>query len=170
MPNIEDLAISQPVAKSHRRSIFSGGSLKKKIGPMEVGGEKGNMFDRKNSLEIKTIDGELMNGTNSTHRKQSADNSFEEEQGHFIMAPTFTDDLTHLHHLEGEARLILHKLGLTSEILCRAIDSGPRSEVIGIYRIIIHRLQKQMWQTKQAEIIANEEVTRPKNNRTCAIL
>lgn len=172
MPNIEDLTISQPVViKSQRRSIFSG-TLKKKIGPMEDGGEKGNMFNRKNSLEIKTIESELLNGMNSLHRKHSTDhnNPFDEEQGNFIMAPTFTDDLTHLHHLEVEARLLLNKLGLTSEILCRAIDNGPRSEVIGIYRIVIHRLQKQLWQTKQAEIIANEEIARPKSNRTCAIL
>ncbi|KAG4072994.1 hypothetical protein HA402_009413 [Bradysia odoriphaga] len=172
MPNIEELTISQPnVTKSHRRSIFSG-TLKKKIGPMEDGGEKGNMFNRKNSLEIKTVESDLLNGTNGPRRKPSTDcnNPFDEEQGNFIMAPTFTDDLTHLHHLEVEARLLLGKLGLTSDILCRSIDNGPRSEVIGIYRIVIHRLQKQMWQTRQAEIIANEEVTRPKSNRTCAIL
>lgn len=109
MPNIEDLTISQPiVTKSHRKSIFSG-TLKKKIGPMEDSAEKGNMFSRKNSLEIKTIDSELLNGTNSSYRKQSTtdhNNPFNEEQGTFIMTPTFTDDLTHLHHLEVEARLL----------------------------------------------------------------
>ncbi|KAJ6649240.1 Serine/threonine-protein kinase NIM1 [Pseudolycoriella hygida] len=65
MPNIEELTISQPVVtKSHRKSIFSG-TLKKKIGPMEDGGEKGNMFNRKQSTEIKMIENDLTNGVNS---------------------------------------------------------------------------------------------------------
>lgn len=99
-------------------------------------------------------------------------NPFDEEQGTFVILPTCTNDLSHLHQMEIEARLILHKLGITSELLCRSIDSGPRSDIIGAYRIIMHRLQKQAWLNKQTDLLAKEEAAavKPKNNRTCAIL
>lgn len=187
------------VGKNHRKSLFSG-TLKKKIGPMEEN-EKGKMFkNRSNSSDIKSIDGgggdhmiviknggiitTAMTTTSATitttvyDQQQRASggcdqsNPFDEEQGCFVILPTCTNDLSHLHQMEIEARLILHKLGITSELLCRSIDSGPRSDIIGAYRIIMHRLQKQAWLNKQTELLAKEEAAavKPKNNRTCAIL
>lgn len=176
MPNEEETIIPPPVeviAKNHRKSLFSG-TLKKKIGPMEEN-ERGQMFNRTNTMEIKpmTMDGnDIKNGNVLVdHHKLTMGDAFEEELGSFLITPTCTHDLTHLHHLEIETRLILHKLGITSDNLCRAIDSGPRSDIIGVYRIVMHRLQRQLWLNKQAELIAKEELpVRQKNNRTCAIL
>lgn len=177
MPNEGDIIIPTEqiqTVKTQKRSLFSG-SLKKKIGPMEDM-EKSKMFNRKNSSsnEIKAFDtSEMKNGSCSLETKPYTDqnNPYDEEQGTFIMAPTCTEDLTHLHHMEIEARFILQKLGISNDSLLRAIDSGPRSDIMGAYRIIIHRLQKQIWLNKQAELITNEEIaSRPKSNRTCAIL
>ena len=163
-----------------RKSIFSG-TLKKKIGPMEEKG-RGKMFNR-SSTEVKQCSGDENDlpkeSTISIMTcKQAQTANIEplfdyEEQGEFIMAPTRTNDLSNLHPFEVEARMILQKLGITSDILTRAIDSGPRSDIIGAYRIVIHRLQKQQLLLKQAELHAFEaeqQAVRPKNNRHCAIL
>lgn len=75
----------------------------------------------------------------------------EEELGDFVMAPTHTDDVSLLHPFEVEARTILEQLGIPSEVLFRSIESGPRSDIIGAYRIIIHRLQRRKLMVKQLE-------------------
>lgn len=188
MPNQEEeVFVPEAVTKPHRKSIFSG-TLKKKIGPMDDM-EKGKMFNRQSSnADIKSFESsDLKNGqcnletkphsmASSTSMIIDQNNPFNEEQGDFIMLPTCTEDLTNLHHLEIETRFILHKLGITNDLLLRAIDSGPRSEIIGAYRIIVHRLQKQLVLNKQADLMAKEEAaaaataSRPKSNRTCAIL
>lgn len=99
------------------------------------------------------------------------DSSFSDEMlGDFIMLPTSTHDLTHLHPMEIEARRILLNLGINSDMLIRSIPNGPRSDIIGAYRIVVNRLQRQMMLLRQAEIIAQEEINKPKTNRTCAIL
>lgn len=185
----------QPNAlKTHRRSIFSG-TLKKKVGPMEEK-NKGNLFKR-NSIdekpssischmqcseqivnEIRKQNGsDKINGNNQIMEESATVPEVEaEEDGEFIMLPAATKDMSKLHPLELETRLILQKLGITGDMLCRAIESGPRSDIIGAYRIVIHRLQRQQLLIKQAECAAvvaaneQEQMTRPKNNRTCAIL
>lgn len=171
--------VPETLVKPRRKSIF-GNSLKKKIGPMEDK-TKEKVFHR------NSIDGRAVNAADQiqTLRKtvecSSKKNSIapiedDEEQGDFIMSPTNTDDLTELHPLEMEARQILEKLGITSEMLCRSIESGPRSDIIGAYRIVVHRLQKQQQTTKTNELIAaaaaeNEPISKPKScSRTCAIL
>lgn len=99
-----------------------------------------------------------------------------EDQGEFVMSPTNTNILTDIHPVEMEARLTLEKLGITSEMLCQSIESGPRSDIIGAYRIVVHRIQKQQLLTKTNEQIAAaaadiEPIGKPKNSRrTCAIL
>lgn len=178
-----------------KRMIFSG-NLKKKIGPMEQ--EKIN-YTQKSNNEIKSANNDISshitaNNQNDVSNKNSVSSldmanatgyvtpalsksvtnldstPYDEEQGDFIMLPTCTTDMTHLHLIEMEARRIMCKLGVSSEMLLRAIANGPRSDIIGAYRIIIHRLQKQALLAKQAEIIAQEEMTKPKTTRTCAIL
>lgn len=106
----------------------------------------------------------------SFNNDQQINNCYEEEQGEFIMLPTMTNDLTHLHQLEIDTRILLNKLGVTTDMLLGAVQNGPRSDIIGAYRIIIHRIQKQAILTKQAELIAQEQAAKPKSNRTCAIL
>lgn len=172
-------AEAAPPTVHHRRSIFSG-TLKKKIGPMESENGRGKMFNNKrNSIEAKSVDSEL-------HKKslvlnggveQTTDDELEEEQSSFVMLPTVSKDLSELSSFEVEARELLLKLGIDDDMLNEAIASGPRSDIIGAYRIIVHRLQKQAIVTRKAELLAKEEMIsmsamplRPKSHRTCVIL
>lgn len=100
------------------------------------------------------------------------DHGLEETPGEYLMAPTATNDLDNLNPLEVEARAILSKLGINDDMLYQAINSGPRSDIMGAYRIVIHRLQKQRIHALQAELTpADEQPSIPKNNhRICAIL
>lgn len=183
----ESITVTDSQPKSRRRSIF-GHSLKKKIGPMEEK-NKSNVFNNgTNSIEDKISISHsdqiqaLRKTVESTSKHNSisfaADESLDiEEQGDFVMAPTNTDCLDALHPLEIEARAILQKIGMTSEMLCHAIDSGPRSELIGAYRIVMYRLQRRKFLSKQQEITAQiyepngqMPVIRQKNDKMCAIL
>ncbi|XP_055684675.1 serine/threonine-protein kinase NIM1 [Lutzomyia longipalpis] len=162
----------------HRRSFF-GANSKKKIGPMETERrESGKMFKRGSCIEIMSNNEVLNDKKHILMESKSAVDiqhtpSHEEEEGEYIMKPSFTYDLTHLHPLEIETRRILEKLGISSEMLCHSISSGPRSDVIGAYRIVINRLQKQILLAKLKETLAKEEAnaTKSKGNTTsCVIL
>jgi serine/threonine-protein kinase NIM1 len=65
----------------------------------------------------------------------------------FMMLPTRThcdaNLLAALDPLEVETRKIMKSLGIGDILLEKNIEQGPRSEVIGIYRIIIMRLKTQ---------------------------
>lgn len=65
----------------------------------------------------------------------------------FMMIPTRTgrDEnlLRTLHPMEQETRKIMRTLGITDDALEKHIEHGPRSEIIGIYRIVIMRLKTQ---------------------------
>uniref|UniRef100_A0A336LTM6 CSON000143 protein n=2 Tax=Culicoides sonorensis TaxID=179676 RepID=A0A336LTM6_CULSO len=94
-----------------------------------------------------------------------------EEQKGFVMLPTCTKDLSQLDEIEVNARKILNNLGISDDLLCQSIPSGPRSDIIGAYRIIVHRLQKQAYIVKQAESTVVEEPIKPKyHKKTCVIL
>lgn len=181
----ESNTVPESQAKPRRRSIF-GNTLKKKIGPMEEKG-KSNLFNtRTNGIDDKSmiagcnepIQIQALRKTVESCSKQNSiphvDDMDDEEQGDFLMAPSNTHDLTHLHPLEIETRITLDKLGIDCDMLCRAIESGPRSEVIGAYRIVIHRLQRRKFLAKQNELLAINEpepMNRPKtHDRLCAIL
>lgn len=181
----ESANVTDGQTKPRRRSIF-GSSLKKKIGPMEEK-SKSNLFNnRTNGIEEKMsishsdrieIQALRRTVTESSSKHNSItladDTNDDEEQGDFIMAPTNTDCLDALHPLEIEARGILQKVGITSDMLCNAIDSGPRSEVIGAYRIVIYRLQRRKFITKQQQELPTPEpmpMIRQKSDKMCAIL
>lgn len=149
-----------------RKSFFGSTIMKKKISPLDTTREK-----------------TIMNGNGSNkcceHRRWNAEaaaesplfKNYDEEKGVFIMLPTPTDDLSVLSPLEAEARKILNDLGVTSEMLRNATESGPRSDIIGAYRIVINRLQKQSWLAKRhVEIALQEQPKVLKQNRTCTIL
>jgi serine/threonine-protein kinase NIM1 len=74
----------------------------------------------------------------------------------FMMLPTRSkcdaNQLRALHPLEQETRKILKSYGIGDELLEKHIEHGPRSEVIGIYRIVIMRLKTQK---EQASIISH---------------
>lgn len=73
----------------------------------------------------------------------------------FMMLPTKTngDDLklVTLHPLEQEAREILNTYGIDWLMLEKSIENGPRSDVIGIYRIVVSRLQDKMSQLQTSQ-------------------
>lgn len=182
----EILIVPETQTKPRRKSLF-GTSLKKKIGPMEVKTKETKVLSR-NSIDGKILSTDQIQTLRKMVECSSKKNSLTgpsaeeieiEEQGDFVMSPTKTDDLTEVSPVECEARQILEKLGITSETLCQAIESGPRSDIIGCYRIIVHRLQKQKMLAKTTELNAAaaaaaadiEPMGKPKNNtRTCAIL
>lgn len=169
--------------KPRRRSIF-GGSLKKKIGPMEEKNKSNVFHSRSNGIEDKisithsdqiqalrrTVESSSKHNSTSFGDEQNDD---DEEQGDFIMAPTNTDNIDTLHPLELEARTILQKVGITNDMLCHAIDSGPRSEIIGAYRIVINRLQRRKLMSRQPHEPPAAEtmpIVRQKTEKMCAIL
>ncbi|XP_055295569.1 serine/threonine-protein kinase NIM1 isoform X3 [Sitodiplosis mosellana] len=191
LPSSTDEAsnVADGQTKTRRRSIF-GHSLKKKIGPMEEK-SKSNLFNNcTNGIEdkISISHSDQIQALRRTVESSSKHNSItcgrsgggcddindDEEQGDFVMAPTNTDCLDGLHPLEIEARSILQKIGITSEMLCHSIDSGPRSDIIGAYRIVIYRLQRRKFLTKQQELLPTPiepmPMTRQKSDKMCAIL
>lgn len=104
-----------------RRSIFSG-NMKKKIGPME-----NNSAIRANS--IKSI--EISNNSKKIS-SDSKSSRYDEETGDFIMLPTLNETSLFLNPLEIEAKRILFNLGITTEMLEKSIEYGPRCDIIGI--------------------------------------
>lgn len=59
-----------------------------------------------------------------------------------LSSPTITTDPHQIPELERVARLMLEKLGIDGTALTAHADKGPRSNVIGTYRIVVHRLTK----------------------------
>lgn len=90
----------------------------------------------------------------------------------FMMLPSKTDKddnlLRALHPMEQEARKILRTLGIEDEALEKGIEHGPRSEIIGIYRIIIMRLKTQKEQaliSQQSPVSSNDKLKNDHNHK-----
>ncbi|XP_068140141.1 serine/threonine-protein kinase MARK1 [Drosophila tropicalis] len=154
-----------PVKRPARRFLLCG-SLKKKVTPIETEPEK-----------------QLSNGKLSARNIEVAVDcplfkNYDAETGSCIMLPTPTDDLSELTALEFEARQLLAEMGLNTEMLINARPSGPRSDIIGAYRIVVNRLQKQSWLArKHVEMALHMEPNAKKGadrdkraERSCCIL
>ncbi|EDV99132.1 GH13203 [Drosophila grimshawi] len=148
---------------SGRRYLFCG-TLKKKITPIETEPEK-----------------QLSNGGPpaklSPWSIEVADDcplfkNYDAETGSCVMLPTNTEDLSQLCALEFEARQLLAELGLSSQMLINASPSGPRSDIIGAYRIVVNRLQKQSWLARKHVEMALHLEPKPEKRieRHCCIL
>lgn len=192
---IVDVKPQQQQQQQRRRLIF-GGSIKKRIGPIEEKNKSNLFHKRTNGIDerISIADSNQMHALRQTIETSSKHNSIvsatsnhddaidDEEQGHFIMAPTNTDCTDSLHPLECETRQILHKIGIDWEMLSNAIESGPRSDIIGAYRIVINRLQKRkiMMLKQQHQHQQHQQHDQPnaelmpmiqrKSDKMCAIL
>jgi serine/threonine-protein kinase NIM1 len=159
-------------------------------------------LSRNNSLinsskNVKTRNGVEVNQSNDIIQVRSYSNdeptdessvASERDFEKFMMIPTRTQSdeglLSALDPLEIETRKIMKSLGITDDLLEKQIEHGPRSEVIGIYRIIIMRLKNQKEQASivshQSPVISdklnnnhqpNSQNTKKKRNATkCAIL
>lgn len=154
-------------SKTKQKHFFTN-SVKKRISPIE-----GNAFspsDRLHQASDQIVGTTNRNKGNSNY--STNDVIDDKDQGNFVMHPTNTDDLTCINPLEAEARLILENLGITSEMLRRSIQNGPRSEVIGAYRIVVHRLQKRISFPRQEDVPLFEAHFREssKNDKRCSIL
>ncbi|XP_039952077.1 sucrose non-fermenting protein kinase 1 [Bactrocera tryoni] len=160
LPNELSKEPSKP--NTPKRSFFCG-TLKKKVSPMELEKER-----------------QLVNGNGCENRQWNADvvidcplfKNYDAETGDFIMLPTDTDDLTLVKPLEYEARQLLDELGVNSAMLRASIQNGPRSDIIGTYRIIVNRLQKQSWLARKHVELALQEMPKmeKKMERSCCIL
>lgn len=170
---------SAPAVTIKRSGLFSANS-KKKIGPIEDGALKRDIM-KSNELLKETILSSTTTTTPNTNKSLfSLKSKFEDgdildEQKGFVMLPTLLDstnkDAKDIEEVETNARRILGNLGITDEMLIAAVPSGPRSDIIGAYRILVHRLQRQAHIVKQAESIIIEEPMKPKNTRkVCVIL
>lgn len=110
----------------------------------------------------------------SYSQDEPSENSMESSDDYdkFMMLPSKTnkDDnqLRALHPMELEARKILRTLGIEDEALEKAIEHGPRSEVIGIYRIVIMRLKTQKEQaliSQQSPVSSNDKLKNDHNHK-----
>ncbi|CAG9798671.1 unnamed protein product [Chironomus riparius] len=124
------------------------------------------------------------------------DSSIESEKDfeRFMMIPSRTncdeDLLRALNPLEKEVRKLMNSHGISNELLEKHIDNGPRSEIIGIYRILLMRLKTQKEQasivngnqgpdrrsyktsnaSRSSNSSRNHKSLRKKRNNFCAIL
>ncbi|KAH8376965.1 hypothetical protein KR093_002361 [Drosophila rubida] len=147
-----------------RRYLFCG-TLKKKITPIETEPEKqlsngGPAAGKLNPWSVEVAD------------DCPLFKNYDAETGSCVMLPTNTDDLSQLCALEFEARQLLAELGVSSQMLITATPSGPRSDIIGAYRIVVNRLQKQSWLArKHVEMALHLEPKQEKRiERQCCIL
>lgn len=85
-----------------------------------------------------------------------------------MMLPSKTNNdenlLRALHPFEAQTREIMRTYGITDEMLEKNIQHGPRSELIGIYRIIITRLKTHKIAQTAPTIINNESPVHLKLN------
>lgn len=99
------------------------------------------------------------------HLEESSVES-EKDFERFMMIPTRTNCdeelLRALNPLEKDVRKIMNTLGISNELIENHIDNGPRSEIIGIYRILLMRLKTQ----KEQASIANNGHTSDKRNES----
>ncbi|XP_053673161.1 MAP/microtubule affinity-regulating kinase 3 [Anopheles nili] len=125
-----------------RRFSF-GRTLKKRIGPMElVSAENLSASDKPNSNRVVDL-------------REKLYRAIDDEHGKFVMYPTTnvsSEGNRHLHPLESETRRLMKALGVTGDMIARAVTNGPRSDIIGMYRIIMQRLQREQTITRLSTI------------------
>lgn len=82
------------------------------------------------------------------------------EQGRFIMLPTCTHDLTFLNPLEVKTREKLNQYGIDSKMLCDSIGMNSKSAIIGIYRVVMHRVltEEYIWDSLSDPSTLNSKV------------
>lgn len=126
-----------------RRFSF-GRTLKKRIGPMEL-------------VTTESLgggpDGSGIGGSQRVNLREKLHRTIDDEHGRFVMYPTVavsSEGNRHLHPLETETRRLMKALGINGEMIARAVVNGPRSDIIGVYRIIMHRLQREQARSRLA--------------------
>jgi hypothetical protein len=136
-------------------------------------------FNRNNSLinsskivskshnnAIESITRIQVRSYSNDHLEESSIDS-EKDFERFMMIPSRTncdeDLLEALNPLEKEVRKLMNSLGISNELIEKHIDNGPRSEIIGIYRILLMRLKTQK---EQASIVNGSQVSDRRSYKT----
>lgn len=149
------------------------------------------IVQKRNNVPIEIIQQndilQVRSYSNDNSMDESLDND-DKDYEKFMMLPTRTGGdpnvFRSLHEFERETRTIMKSYGIECELLENNIEQGPRSEIIGIYRIIITRLKTQREQettlTHQSPVndkSSNKNQTHHRhhfsyknNSRKCAIL
>jgi serine/threonine-protein kinase NIM1 len=113
---------------------------------------------KKKERNGRPVDAFQINSFSNDQSEESEDEHDSKDFAQFMMMPTRTScdasSLRDLDPLEQEARKIMRGYGIKTEVLEKSIDHGPRSEIIGIYRIIIMRLKNQKEQSSQLQAIS----------------
>ncbi|XP_050100921.1 uncharacterized protein LOC126581369 isoform X3 [Anopheles aquasalis] len=134
-------SVQPQVSQERKPRRFSfGRTLKKRIGPMEPVSTAESFAETRRHVRQMDL-------------REKLERTIDEEHGKFVMYPTTavsSEGNRHLHALEAETRRLMKVLGITSEMLNRAVANGPRSDIIGVYRIIMHRLQREQAQARLA--------------------
>uniref|UniRef100_A0A182SQF7 Protein kinase domain-containing protein n=1 Tax=Anopheles maculatus TaxID=74869 RepID=A0A182SQF7_9DIPT len=135
---------SGQVSQERKPRRFSfGRTMKKRIGPMElVSAESLTGTDSSGTRPGRVID-----------LREKLHRTIDEEHGRFMMYPTTavsSEGNRHLHPLEMETRRLMKAIGITGDMIARAVTNGPRSDIIGVYRIIMHRLQREQTNVRLA--------------------
>jgi serine/threonine-protein kinase NIM1 len=119
------------------------------------GGNNNVEIVQKNDIiQVRTYANE--NNNTKTNGEDVSISSESRDFEKFMMIPTQTNgDLSSLHPMEIETRNIMEKYGISRETLEKNAENGPRSEVIGIYRILIMRLKNMQEKEKAKELEAN---------------
>jgi serine/threonine-protein kinase NIM1 len=183
----QQLFVAPEVAETAATPVDKRFSLKKKICPIDNELEKGMFLNRIATIDISASNVDSKKATSSSYMNIStismnssaseAENDVQNQR--FVSFPSQKSQLD-LHPLELETRRILKGYGITEKMLFDACLLGPRSELIGIYRIVLNRLQRQDAHTRYTERLVIGEMlnhskktvphsTKPKN-RNCAIL
>lgn len=143
--------------------------------------------NQKNGLVENVRHSDIIQVRSYSHDDPLEDLSAETEKDFekFMMLPTRTNSdailLRALNPLEVEVRKVMKSLGISDGMLEKNIEHGPRSEIIGIYRIIIMRLktQKELSSISQQSPVIydklnnnhhNHKLRKTKNATKCAIL
>jgi len=119
-----------------------------------------------NNVIVQNNDIIQVRSYSNDHLEDSSMDS-EKDFERFMMIPSRTncdgDLLRALNPLEQEVRKLMNTLGISNELLEKHIDNGPRSEIIGIYRILLMRLKTQK---EQASIVNGSQVPDRRSYKT----
>ena len=147
------------LSKRPRKSVFS--TLKTKIGPMDLGGMVRAAAGRKNTATVGPAEVEQQQ---EAKKHSGSMNDLLTSKKDFEMVPTIAtcnnnnksgcDDNAQVaaettttggsgRQFEAEAKRYLNNWGISSAMLEQAMASGARNELVGMYRIVLHRLEMQ---------------------------
>lgn len=159
---LENTTIPNRNNTNHNQSASRNNSQRNTTTTHKNGGNHNVEIVQKNDIiQVRTYAQEnnnVNNGNGEDVSISSESRDFEK----FMMIPTQTNgDVSSLHPMEIETRRMMENYGINRETLEKNAENGPRSEVIGIYRILIMRLKNMHEREKAKELEANGNDMKP---------